>query len=77
MSDIWNNPSAYLNGTLPLNVTGYVIECSTSTCASLDARDRFMWYDELHPSEQTDRIIAREFVNAVSGQSDWTTYWSN
>lgn len=36
-----------------------------------------MWYDELHPSEQTDRVLAREFVDAVSGQSNWTTYWSD
>lgn len=36
-----------------------------------------MWWNELHPSEQTDRIIAEEFVNAVSGQSNWTTYWSD
>jgi hypothetical protein len=35
-----------------------------------------MWYDELHLSEQTDRIIAREFVGVVEGGSKWATYWS-
>jgi hypothetical protein len=36
-----------------------------------------MWYDELHPSEQTDRVIAREFVDVVKGKSKWATYWSD
>jgi hypothetical protein len=36
-----------------------------------------MWYDELHPSEQTDRVIAREFVDVVKGGSKWATYWSS
>jgi hypothetical protein len=36
-----------------------------------------MWYDDLHPSEQTDRVIAREFVNVVNGVSSWTKYYSN
>jgi hypothetical protein len=39
--------------------------------------DSFMWYDELHPSEQTDRVIAREFVDVVKGNSKWATYWSD
>jgi hypothetical protein len=34
-----------------------------------------MWYDELHPSEQTDKAIAREFVNVVKGASKYATYW--
>ena len=39
-------------------------------------KDAFMFYDELHPSEQTDRVIAREFVNVAKGISKWATYWS-
>jgi hypothetical protein len=35
-----------------------------------------MWYDELHPSEQTNRIVAREFVNVVGGQSVYASYIS-
>ncbi|KAI0126861.1 hypothetical protein BJ170DRAFT_630284 [Xylariales sp. AK1849] len=77
LSDIWNNPSKYLNGTVPLNVTGYITDCANDTCASSSARDSYLWYDELHPSEQTDRVIAREFMNVVGGQSNWTTYWSD
>ncbi|RHZ43904.1 putative C6 transcription factor [Aspergillus thermomutatus] len=68
MTDIWANPSHYLNGTAPYNVTSSVYRCG-SPCASNEARDSYLWYDDLHPSEQTDRIIAREFVNLVKGQS--------
>ncbi|KAJ5891234.1 uncharacterized protein N7473_007462 [Penicillium subrubescens] len=75
MSDIWNRPSVYLNGTVPLNVTSYAAECPTSICTSKSAWDSYMWYDELHPSEQTDRIIAREFLGVLKGGSKWATYW--
>lgn len=34
-----------------------------------------MWYDALHPSEQTDRVIAANFVEVVKGTSKWATYW--
>lgn len=79
MLDIYNNPSQYLNGTAPLDVTGYVHHCNTTggDCATRPSPDSYMWYDELHPSEQTDRVIAREFVNVVEGSSQWATYWSS
>lgn len=34
-----------------------------------------MWYDELHPSEQTDRIIAKEFVGLLDGMSKYASYF--
>jgi hypothetical protein len=34
-----------------------------------------MWYDELHPSEQTDRVVAREFIKVVGEGSKWATYY--
>ncbi|KAF9233570.1 carbohydrate esterase family 16 protein [Melanogaster broomeanus] len=69
-TDIYNNPTKYLNGTAPLNVTGCVNSCvynlnestgdpGACTTATGTDRDSFMWYDELHPSEQSDRIVAR------------------
>lgn len=77
MTDIYNNPAAYLNGTAPLNVTGTVHQCDASgqQCTDSDSPDSFLWYDALHPSEQTDRVIAREFVGVVKGGSKWATYW--
>lgn len=86
ISDIRANPQNYLNGTAPLNVTGCINSCvfqlneSTSgtadcTVAEGTARDSFLWYDELHPSEQTDRVIAREISSAiVRNSSDWITW---
>lgn len=70
LSDIWHNPSSYLNGTVPLNVTSFITQCG-SPCASSSVRDSYMWYDSLHPSEQTDRVIAQEFVNIVNGNGTW------
>ncbi|GFF52113.1 LOW QUALITY PROTEIN: hypothetical protein IFM46972_09459 [Aspergillus udagawae] len=74
MTDIWANPSHYLNGTAPYNLTSSVYRCG-SACASNAVRDSYLWYDDLHPSEQTDRIIAREFVNVVKGKI-WAAYYS-
>jgi hypothetical protein len=73
---MYYHPSAYLNGTAPLNVTGYVNQpAGNGTYMNAPSPDSFLWYDELHPSEQTDRVIAREFVNVVKGSSHWATYW--
>ncbi|KAF1976162.1 SGNH hydrolase [Bimuria novae-zelandiae CBS 107.79] len=72
ITDMYYNPAEYLNGTAPLNVTGYVIGAGN---ISLSDRDSFMWYDELHPSEQVDRVVAREFVSVLGGSSKWAKYW--
>jgi len=79
LTDIYNNPSAYLNGTAPLDVTSYSHKCNTSgaDCVASTTPDSFMWYDELHPSEQTERVLARTFVDVVKGNSKWATYWSS
>jgi hypothetical protein len=74
MTDIWENPGNYLNGTVPHNVTSSVYQCGDA-CAASEVRDSYMWYDELHPSEQTDRIVAREFVNVVRGETKWARFW--
>jgi len=78
--DIHRDPEKYLNGTAPLNVTAGLNQCTYSstgqqTCVRDPSPDSFMWYDSLHPSEQTDRIVAREFVNVLNGNSSYATYW--
>ncbi|KAI0093238.1 GDSL lipase/esterase [Irpex rosettiformis] len=87
-SDMLANPKNYLNGTAPLNVTGAVHACvfdlnestsGTSDCtiATGSAVDSFLWYDELHPSEQADRQVAKFVAGAISRQSDdWVTWLS-
>lgn len=85
-TDMYNNPQDYFNGTAPYNVTGCIHSCvytvdSTATPActitnGTDA-DSFLWYDELHPSQQSDRIVAREITAVMQGEyNQWTTWLS-
>ncbi|KAJ3507245.1 hypothetical protein NLJ89_g6414 [Agrocybe chaxingu] len=87
-ADMYARPQLYLNGTVPFNVNGAVHACvfqlneSTSNpgvCTDVEgaARDSYLWYDELHPSEQADRIVAREVAQVIKGQKNqWTTWLS-
>ena len=72
-----NNPAGYYNGSAPANVTGYVNQCSLTTgeCVRDPNPDSFMWFDELHPTEQTDRQIAKEYGNVLAGNSSYATYY--
>ncbi|CAH0044984.1 unnamed protein product [Clonostachys solani] len=75
--EIYLNPDQYFNGTAPANVTGHCHQCPNATdwryCGvgdcTLEERDSYMWWDELHPSEQTGRLLAREIVNKLEGRS--------
>ncbi|KAK6088947.1 gdsl lipase acylhydrolase family protein [Seiridium cupressi] len=74
--DIRGEPEKYLDA--PANVTGHYYYCSVdgSYCTtSENPPSSFLWYDELHPSERADQIIADEFVRAVSGNSTYASYW--
>lgn len=76
--ELYNNPSKYLNGTgAPLTVTDFENHCDLNhqNCKRTDSPDSFMWFDELHPSEQTDRNLAREFVKVLDGNSGFATYY--
>lgn len=79
LTDVYHNPKNYLNGTAPLNVQGVSHVCNLQggncTTAGVKERDSYMWYDPLHPSEQTSRIVAREFVSVLGGKSKWATYF--
>ncbi|PVI06255.1 carbohydrate esterase family 16 protein [Periconia macrospinosa] len=79
MTDIWTHPEGYLNGTEKANVTGFVKHCQGSganqTCSRRESPDSYVWFDELHPSEQVDRVIAKEFGEVVKGVSRWAKYW--
>ncbi|KAF7306309.1 Carbohydrate esterase family 16 protein [Mycena indigotica] len=83
--DMFDHPANYFNGTAPLNVTGAWNACVsplgggplTCTTAQGTDRDSFLWEDELHPSEQADRIVAREIALVLEGkQSRWATWLS-
>lgn len=79
MTDIWKNPTkeGYLNGTAPPNVTGVVDKCDVNgnNCTKAASPDSYLYFDELHPSEQASRIVAREFKGVLGGQSKWAKYW--
>lgn len=55
ISDIYDNPTAYLNGSEPANVTGHENQCPPAggACELMyngTSSDSFLWFDELHPS---------------------------
>ncbi|KAL0576781.1 hypothetical protein V5O48_005189 [Marasmius crinis-equi] len=75
--DMYNDPGRYFNGSLPANVTGHCHQCpdphdwrqcDIGDC-TLDQRDSFMWWDELHPSEQSGRNLANEMNKKINGES--------
>lgn len=84
MHDMYSQPTRYFNGTMSLNVTGYEQHCVTNAtgggrrCSKMyegQSPDSFMWFDDLHPSEQSDRIIAQAFMGVLDGQSQYAEYW--
>ncbi|KAH9847599.1 GDSL lipase/esterase [Lenzites betulinus] len=87
-TDMIAHPQLYLNGTAPLNVTGAVHACmfqegestgdpGVCTDAVGTDRDSFLWFDELHPSEQTDRKIAEIMTDTILRKSEkWITWLS-
>ncbi|QSZ33601.1 hypothetical protein DSL72_005169 [Monilinia vaccinii-corymbosi] len=70
LDDIYNNPTQYLPAPAVVDVP-YVLN-GTKQAGDLDG---YMWYDELHPSQGTDRVIAHEFLKVVEGTSKYATYW--
>jgi len=76
MTNIYNTPERYL--TSPANVNGVYELCDTNwgNCVKSDlSLDHFLWFDELHPSQRVDEIIAHEFLGLVRGGSRYVTYW--
>ncbi|KAL4894479.1 hypothetical protein BDV59DRAFT_207094 [Aspergillus ambiguus] len=67
LSDMYYDPRKYFDGQA--NVTGYINHCTLAgqNCVRLADEGSFMWYDTLHPSEKTDKFIAREFLQVVKG----------
>ncbi|KAK0231529.1 carbohydrate esterase family 16 protein [Armillaria fumosa] len=82
--DMYQNPGAYLNGTAPLNVTVPIRLCVYEEDGALECtvaegtdKDSFLWQDELHPSEQANRVVAREIALVATGEgSDWATWFN-
>lgn len=77
LTDIYYNPTAFgLTAPAIVDHPYYLCDTSGANCVSSSiSADHYMWYDELHPSQQTDEAIAKEFVNVVKGDSKYATYW--
>jgi phospholipase/lecithinase/hemolysin len=74
---MYQNPKAYFNGTEPANAIGSVLTCGKDKqCVTSPSPDSYLWFDELHPSEQASRLLATEFVKLVSGKSRYASYLS-
>ncbi|KAL1747174.1 hypothetical protein HDZ31DRAFT_32543 [Schizophyllum fasciatum] len=86
-TDMYAHPDAYLNGTAPLNVTGAAYACVyedkgtqatdllTCTMANGTDRDSYLWWDELHPSEQAGRVLAEQISQVILGEENKWTMW--
>ncbi|KAK1771661.1 GDSL lipase/esterase [Phialemonium atrogriseum] len=80
LKDISENPSDYLDS--PANSTGFYHHCKAtdnSDCVDLPevSSSAFLWFDELHPSEKSNSIIAEHFLDVVDGQSKYGTYYGS
>ncbi|PSR82358.1 carbohydrate esterase family 16 protein [Coniella lustricola] len=75
LSDMIRDPARYLDA--PANVTGFYHHCdanNNSICTTApEPLDTFLWYDELHPSNKTSSVIAKEFVSVAKGESAYGT----
>ncbi|KIP05085.1 carbohydrate esterase family 16 protein [Phlebiopsis gigantea 11061_1 CR5-6] len=83
-TDMLNNPTEFLTGTpnikTPIHSCVFQLNESTTdpgTCtdAPADVQSSFLWWDELHPSEQTDRNIAKNIAPAIQRTSEKYTTW--
>ncbi|PHH60345.1 hypothetical protein CDD81_1830 [Ophiocordyceps australis] len=72
LRDIMAHPSRYLDA--PANITGPFHICLQGCVNSPEPLSSFLWFDELHPSERTQQIIATNFVDVVKGTSKYAYY---
>ncbi|KAL9471064.1 hypothetical protein ACSS6W_009005 [Trichoderma asperelloides] len=78
LTDIYNNPKNYLES--PHNVEGFFHHCDVNGANCIDgpgSLNSYLWFDELHPSNKTDSIIAQEFIKVVAGDSKFGTSWGH
>ncbi|OCH85022.1 GDSL lipase/acylhydrolase [Obba rivulosa] len=86
-TDIRDHPAKYLSGTVPFNVTGAISSCVyplnsnvsavTPHCTTVEgsAQDSYMWFDEIHPSQRSDWVLAREITAGINNQSSEFLTW--
>lgn len=84
--DIYLNPQDFLNGTGTPNIQVPAAECTFDefgmtvcepTGDAIGNLDGFMWFDNVHATEQTHRVLAREFVKVLDGESTYAEYYKS
>ncbi|KZP23250.1 carbohydrate esterase family 16 protein [Athelia psychrophila] len=77
--EVYHHLAKYFNGSITPDVVGHCHQCPVATdwhfCGIGDCtpaeRDSYMWWDELHPSEQTGRNLAAEILKKIEGKSKY------
>lgn len=76
--DAYHTPAKFLTGKAPYNVTGWTNHCSLDwQCKQFqpERKDSFFWFDELHPSEAAERVVANEFVKLLTGKTSYGQWY--
>ncbi|KAG9099672.1 hypothetical protein FS749_000676 [Ceratobasidium sp. UAMH 11750] len=79
---MYKNPASYLVGPI-YNITDVVNACkypygnSTLVCVAQPAavRDSYLWYDELHPSEQANKVVAHHILSVLHGKDPFVSWY--
>ncbi|KAG8833908.1 hypothetical protein FRC17_009867 [Serendipita sp. 399] len=84
-NDMLDRPQLYLNGTAPYNTTGSANPCvyepgasSATYCTMVSETevDSYVWYNELHATNQANRVVAKEITELIRGRSSkWATWF--
>ncbi|KAG8721787.1 hypothetical protein FRC09_007376 [Ceratobasidium sp. 395] len=80
--DIYENPAPYLVGP-PYNVDDAIEACKfpygddVLVCIKQPAavHDSYLWRDEVHPSSQVDRVLARHILSVLNGQAPFLSWY--
>ncbi|KAF8655863.1 hypothetical protein AX16_002946 [Volvariella volvacea WC 439] len=83
-SDMTDQPQLYFNGTAPFNTTGSANPCiypvdgaGEPTCSLVSDTDvdSYLWFNELHVTNQANRVVARQVADVIRGRENkWTTW---
>ncbi|CEL60891.1 hypothetical protein RSOLAG1IB_04130 [Rhizoctonia solani AG-1 IB] len=80
--DMYYNPQDYLVGPT-YNVNGVIQACkypygnNTLVCETEPpaVRDSYLWWNELHPSEQAHKVVARHVLNSLGGKGPFVQWY--
>lgn len=81
-NDMYKNPAKYLIGpdynvVDAANACEYYPKNDSWACFTQPKGrwDSYLWFDELHPSEQANRVVARHILDALSGKGPFVSWY--